>query len=253
MFESWPRAKEAARANRDFLRGRAEVEAALRLWRDRGRPTDRLIHAGVPLAEAEDLIRRFATELPEELVEFARLSGNRARRRQNVVAAAAVVFAIVAVAAIAASIVAYRAKQEAVAQRDRAERATQAMTMVVETTGNTTAELYLQLFRRHVSVDLLALVADPLIQGYSQALQRDPSNAVVRASLGSAYRYKGFEQQLERLFRQWLQKSSMRPSRDGSARRRSSRGSVASASGRSEATARSASAAIAPARPPSAS
>jgi hypothetical protein len=172
----------AAQANRDFLRVRAEVEDALRLWRDRGRPTDRLIHAGVPLAEAEDLVRRFAAELPEELVEFARLSGNRARRRQNVVAAAAVVFAIVAVAAIAASIVAYRAKQEAVAQRDRAERATQAMKMVVGTTSNATSELYLQFFLRHVSIDLWGLVAEPLIQGYRQALQSDPSNAVAQES-----------------------------------------------------------------------
>ena len=116
VFNSWPRAKEAAQMNRDFLRVRAEVEDSFRRWEEHGRPTDRLIHVGVPLAEAESLVRRFAAELPVHLVAYVKDSGNRVRRRLRMTQAAAVVFAIVALAAIAASVI-------AVQQRDRAERA----------------------------------------------------------------------------------------------------------------------------------
>jgi len=191
VFDSWPRAKEAAQANREFLRVRAEVEDALRLWRDRGRPSDRLIRAGVPLAEAEDLVGRFTPELPADLIAYVRDSGARARLRLRMTQAAAVVFAIVAVAAIAGGVIAFQARQEAVAQRDRAEQAREAVTMVVKTTNSATSELNTQFLSRHIQMDLLNLIADPLIQGYSRALKLDPSNAVVYVSLGSAYRWKG--------------------------------------------------------------
>src|SRR5262249_9329399 len=119
----------AARASREFYRIRAEVEDALRLWQEHGRPKDRLIQPGVPLAEAEKLVTDFGAELPPELTSYVIASRNRARLRQRLVAAAAVFFSSLAVRAAATGFWAYRSQQEAVraeeravAERDRATR-----------------------------------------------------------------------------------------------------------------------------------
>jgi hypothetical protein len=99
VLASWPRASEAAQASRDFYRVRAEVEDALRRWQEHGRPKDRLIQQGVPLAEAEKLVADFSTELPVELTSFVTASRHRARRRQRFERAAAVFFFALAAAA----------------------------------------------------------------------------------------------------------------------------------------------------------
>jgi hypothetical protein len=114
VLASWPRASEAAQASREFYRVRAEVENALRLWQEHGRPKDRLIQPGIPLAEAEKLARDFGAELPAEFTAFVMASRNRARVRQRLVAAAAIFFFILAVTAAAAGFQAYRSQQEAV-------------------------------------------------------------------------------------------------------------------------------------------
>jgi WD40 repeat protein len=100
VLAAWPRAREAAQASREFYRVRAEVEAGLRLWQEYGRPKDRLIQPGVPLAEAEKLVADFPAELPAELTRYVTASRNRARRRQRLVAAAAVILAVISVAAV---------------------------------------------------------------------------------------------------------------------------------------------------------
>jgi tetratricopeptide (TPR) repeat protein len=129
VLASWPRAKEAAQASRDFYRVRAEVEDAFRRWEAYNRPRDRLIQPGVPLAEAEKLVQDFGRELPAELSGYVTASRNRARARQRILAAAAVFFLALAIAATGAGIMAYRAQQnavraeqQAVAERDRATR-----------------------------------------------------------------------------------------------------------------------------------
>ena len=129
VLASWPRGREAAQASREFYRIRAEVEDALRRWQEHGRPKDRLIQPGVPLAEAENLIRDFSAELPLELISYVKTSRNRARVRQRLAATAAIFFFILAVAAAATGVWAYKSQQEAlraearaIAERDRATR-----------------------------------------------------------------------------------------------------------------------------------
>jgi tetratricopeptide (TPR) repeat protein len=122
VLASWPRAAEAARASRDFYRVRAEVEDALQRWQADRRPKDRLIPSGVPLAEAERLVDDFGAELPAELTAYVRASRQRARVRQQLVAAAAVFFLALAIAATGAGVMAYRAQQQAVAERNKATR-----------------------------------------------------------------------------------------------------------------------------------
>ena len=181
VFVGWPRAKDAAQANQAFYRVRAEVEDALRRWEQHGRPKDRLIQSGVPLAEAEDLVRRFNTELSAELVDYVSASRRRARRRQRFERAAAVFFLALAVATTAASILAYRA-------RDRAKQVLVTMTE----TGNTLVyDLGPASFVRGMPTDLLGRVLDRAIQGYDQAIEIDPTNAAPYISRGFAYTLKG--------------------------------------------------------------
>ena len=78
VFASWPKAKDATHANRDFYRVRAEVEDGLRRWQEHGRRKGRLIQPGVGLAEAEDLVQHYAPELPAELTAYVAISRNRA-------------------------------------------------------------------------------------------------------------------------------------------------------------------------------
>ena len=132
VLASWPRASEAAQASREFYRVRAEVEDALRRWRESGQPKDRLIQPGVPLAEAEKLVEDFARELPPELIGFISASRHQARARQRLIAASAMFFFLLAVIATSVGIWAYRAQQQAIAQRTRAETSYAAARQTVE-------------------------------------------------------------------------------------------------------------------------
>ena len=188
VFMSWPKAKDAAQANRDFYRVRAEVEDALRLWQKYGRPKDRLIQPGVQLAEAEDLVRRFNTELSAELTAYVTASRHRARRRQRFERAAAVFFLALAAAITGVSVLAYQAQREAFVERDRAAQALETITQ----TGNTLVyDLGTNFFIRGLPTDLLGLMLDRAIQGYDQAINVNPKNSVAYVSRGFAYSIKG--------------------------------------------------------------
>ena len=153
VFVSWPRAKDAAQANRDFYRVRAEIEDALRLWQTNGRPNDRLIQPGVPLAEAEDLVRRFDTELSAELADYVRISRHRARRRQRFERAAAVFFFALAVATTVAGVWAYRAS----------DRAAQALATINQTGNTLVYDLGTESYARGVPKDLMGRMLDRAI------------------------------------------------------------------------------------------
>jgi WD40 repeat protein len=112
VLASWPRAKDAAQASRDFYRVRTEVEDALRRWHEYDRPKDRLIQPGVPLAEAEKLVENFGRELPAELTGYVIASRHRARARQRLIASAAIFFFVLALAAGAAAKIAYDRNNE---------------------------------------------------------------------------------------------------------------------------------------------
>lgn len=78
---------------------------------------------GLPLGEAEDLAARRADELSANARAFIAASGRRARRRQRVVATAAVLFALLACAASGAGIVARIEQQRAERTLDAAKQA----------------------------------------------------------------------------------------------------------------------------------
>ena len=181
VLASWPRASEAAQASREFYRVRAEVEDALRRWQEHGRPKDRLIQSGVPLAEAEKLVRDFGAELPVELTSFVTASRHRARRRQRFERAAAVFFFALAAAATGATVWANF-------ERDRSA---QALATIVKTGNTLVYDLGTNFFVLGLPADLLERMLDQAIQSYNQVIQRDPKNAVAYVSRGLAYAIKG--------------------------------------------------------------
>lgn len=122
VLADWRRARELVAADRDFYRVRDEVEAQRRRWYNAGESRDLLIPRGLPLAEAEAIAARFGDELAPESRSFIAISGRRARLRQRLVAAAALVFALLTVGATGAGLVAWRERQEAVRQQALAER-----------------------------------------------------------------------------------------------------------------------------------
>ncbi|HEX9903598.1 MAG TPA: tetratricopeptide repeat protein [Propylenella sp.] len=92
VLGSWKRARDIVEENADFYRIREEVEDERRRWEASGRKRTRLIPAGLPLAEAESIVRTFRDEVSPEARAFIAASGRRARLRQRLTTAAAVVF-----------------------------------------------------------------------------------------------------------------------------------------------------------------
>jgi tetratricopeptide (TPR) repeat protein len=119
VLRTWPRAREIVAEHREFFRIRAEVLAAQRRFARQkaehgGRGANAfLLPRGVPLAEAESIRERFAGELAPDMVAFIDQSGRGARRRQRLMAAATVIFAITAVAGGAAAWMAMRSETRA--------------------------------------------------------------------------------------------------------------------------------------------
>jgi eukaryotic-like serine/threonine-protein kinase len=121
VLDSWHRARDIVASNADFFRIREEIEEQRRRWEERGRKSELLLPAGLPLAEAETIVARHGDELDPQTRTFVAASSARARRRQRLTAAAAAVFAVVAVLASVLGVLAYRAQQRAETERLRAE------------------------------------------------------------------------------------------------------------------------------------
>jgi len=83
VIRGWRAVRERIAADENFYRIRDEVVAAERRWRSSGKPVDRLIASGLPLAEAESLVRDFREELPEYLFAYVKASSAREEARRD--------------------------------------------------------------------------------------------------------------------------------------------------------------------------
>jgi len=118
LFHSWPRLVKWTRDNRDLLRIRRRVEAAARLWHEKGKHPDYLLAAGLPLAEGESLLASQRLEMEGDdsrlAAAFIRASietAHRAARRRALVRRAA--FTVISALAVVASFATVRAWREA--------------------------------------------------------------------------------------------------------------------------------------------
>ncbi len=99
VFESWERARAIVLEHKEFFRIRDEVEGQRQRWQERGRPKALLLAKGVPLAEAQKIVKNYAEELPKDLRTYVMMSNRRAQRFNILMAATAAVFACLFVAA----------------------------------------------------------------------------------------------------------------------------------------------------------
>jgi tetratricopeptide (TPR) repeat protein len=99
VFESWERARAIVSEHKEFFRIRDEVEGQRKRWMERGRPKAMLLAKGVPLAEAQKIVKNYGEELPKELRTYVTMSNRRAQRFNVFMGATAAVFACLFVAA----------------------------------------------------------------------------------------------------------------------------------------------------------
>lgn len=79
VFTHWVRARDFIDKNRSDMQLRDHLAVVAKLWRD-GKHADRLLPAGLPLAEARDLLVRWGDEL-DDIVDFVRASSRRSQRK----------------------------------------------------------------------------------------------------------------------------------------------------------------------------
>ena len=83
LLRVWPRVVKWVRDNRDFLRQRARLGQALEQWKTRDRHEDYLLARGLPLAEAESLLKQHEAALGDEEVAYIRASRTKAKRDEH--------------------------------------------------------------------------------------------------------------------------------------------------------------------------
>ena len=113
VLTSWGRARKLVAAHQAYFRVCADIERQHRRWMEGQKRREFLLAPGTQLYSAETVVRDYRDELQPELRDYVAISGRRARWRQRLTAAAAAVFAIVAVVATAFALVAYSAEQQA--------------------------------------------------------------------------------------------------------------------------------------------
>ncbi|SDF06172.1 ATP-binding protein [Rhodospira trueperi] len=83
LLRRWPRYTELLARERDFLKARGRVHAALGVWLDQNRDPARLLPDGIALAEAEDLLSRRREDLEAAAIAYIEASSKAARARRD--------------------------------------------------------------------------------------------------------------------------------------------------------------------------
>ena len=93
VFESWVDARRIIADHRDFFRIREEVTAQFRRWSENKRPKALLLAKGLPLAEAQQIVKQHGSELSPEIRTYVATSSRRAQLVNIIVGTTAAVFA----------------------------------------------------------------------------------------------------------------------------------------------------------------
>jgi serine/threonine protein kinase/tetratricopeptide (TPR) repeat protein len=125
LFRVWPEISRWEKENRDFLRIRARLGEAMARWVECNRQSDYLLAPGLPLVEAEDLLKNYATSLEQDEKSYILTSqaavARAVGRRRLIVAGVIAVLAAVAGAAIWEWRAAVQSESRAVSARSSAE------------------------------------------------------------------------------------------------------------------------------------
>jgi eukaryotic-like serine/threonine-protein kinase len=131
VLTDWARAEAAVDDSADFYRVRADVEARRKAYEASERRPELLLARGLPLAAAEDMVRRYGNEMSGEALAFVKASRRRANRAQMLTAIAACLFALVAAAAAIGAWEARRQQKIATANLAAAESAVHGLTFEI--------------------------------------------------------------------------------------------------------------------------
>ncbi len=117
LIRSWQRLRDWIDDNREFLRTRDRIAGLADQWQDEGRPADRLLPPGRPLAEGEDLLLHREADIEPRLVDYIKASAaaarTLARRRQGLRVAVMLAMAAMTVVAIGFARFAWQQWEEA--------------------------------------------------------------------------------------------------------------------------------------------
>jgi len=84
LLREWQRIREWLAENRDFLRMRDRLDSSLKLWLSRGKQKDDLLGPGLPLAEAEKLLKDFEPSLSQTQTDYVSASVAEQKRRHRI-------------------------------------------------------------------------------------------------------------------------------------------------------------------------
>jgi tetratricopeptide (TPR) repeat protein len=177
VFESWERARTIVAEHKDFFRIRDEVEAQRRRWQEKGRPAALLLAKGVPLAEAQKIVKDYGEELDQDVRAYVTTSNRRAQRLNIFMSATAAVFATLFLAATVLWFVAQRAQQTATTNYEAAKGAVSDLVSVI-----TRSLQNIQGIRVATVQEILGIV-DKTIQKVQSASSDDPQLALIRAEM----------------------------------------------------------------------
>ena len=83
LIRGWQRLRSWVDQDREFLRTRERIAAQARLWDDEGKPPDRLLPSGRPLAEGEDFLATRRADLDPLLVDYIEVSAAAAKAKEG--------------------------------------------------------------------------------------------------------------------------------------------------------------------------
>jgi WD40 repeat protein len=123
LLRRWPRYTDLLAREREFLKARGRVTAALGVWLDQDRDPARLLPDGIALAEAEDLLSRRREDLEAAAIasiayieassKAARAQRDRRLRRTRLVAAAMALLAVLSAVGAGGAWVGFQGQLEA--------------------------------------------------------------------------------------------------------------------------------------------
>ncbi len=177
VFESWERARRIIAEHKDFFRIRDEVEAECDRWRRRGRPTALLLAKGVPLAEAQQIVKAYGAELKRDILAYVATSNRRAQRLNIFMGPAAAVFAVLFVAASVLGVIANRAQLTATKNYDASKDAMGRLVGVITQGLQNIQGIQVQTVQNVLSI------VDPTIQAVQSISAGDPQLSDIRAEL----------------------------------------------------------------------
>ena len=177
VFESWEDARNIIADHRDFFRIREEVDNQFRRWDGNRRPKALLLAKGLPLAEAQQIVKQHGDELSPAIRDYVAASSRRAQLFNVIVGTAAAVFFGLFVISTTLGIMTRSAQQTATANYQAAKGALSDLISLITDGLRDTKGIEIATVRK-----VLSLV-DQTITKVQKVSDGDPELSAIRANM----------------------------------------------------------------------